>query len=122
MTFHFPNLDTLRLALTSGAVPSSVSLAPVRAARPDANGVTVEPSVSMPKAAQAQLRRLGVQVLKGTEGTALEDLSSWPQIVPLERTDATAGITSQTPVLFELRPATLLAEVVGEMLRLGNDR
>src|SRR5262249_33334777 len=120
MALHFPNLDTLRLALTSGAVPPGVSLAPVRAAPVAAVGFRVRPSVPLTKTAHVKLRRLGVEV-READG-ALEELSCWPQIVPLEQVDPTAGVTAQTAVLFELRPASLLAEVAGEILRLGNDR
>ena len=33
-----------------------------------------------------------------------------------------SGRVAQTPVLFELQETTLLPELVGEILRLGNDR
>jgi hypothetical protein len=121
MPWHFPTVDVFRLALTSGAVPAGVSLASVRAVVTGQNYV-VEPSVAVPKAAQAELRRLGAQAVKSLGTGPVEDFACWPQLLPLERLDPTAGITPQTPVLLELRDPALLPEVVGEMLRLGNDR
>jgi hypothetical protein len=121
MAVYFPTIDTLRLAVTNAAVPADVSLASVAAAFVD-GGVWIESSVALPKGAVNQHRRLGVQFNKEGQPTQLESYQCWPQLLSLERVDPTAGITDQTPVLFELHPASLLAEVAGEMLRLGNDR
>jgi hypothetical protein len=120
MVLHFPNVETLQLALTSGILPAAVSLAPVSAAFDNA-GVWVETSVSVPTSVQNNLRRLGVQPVKNGGGPAVQPLSCWPQILPLERSGALA-LGGQTPVLFELRQAGLVPELVAEILRLGNDR
>jgi hypothetical protein len=120
MLLHFPNLDTLQLALTSGTLPAAVSLAPVTAAFDEA-GVWVEASVAVPKGVQGDLRRLGVQFAKSADGLDRQALSCWPQVLPLQKTDQLT-LTTTTPVLFELRQTALLPALVAEILRLGNDR
>lgn len=121
MILYFPDLDTLRLALTSGAVPTSVSLAPAVAAVEDAGPLWLQPAVAVPRAAQAELRRLGVQMVKENGALLAEEVSCWPQLLPVRRAELPA-LTPQTPVLFELSNTKQLPELVGEMLRLGNDR
>ena len=61
MDLCFPDLDTLRLALTSGAVPPAVSVAPVRAGVADDGRVWVQTPAALPRGALADQRRLGVQ-------------------------------------------------------------
>ena len=122
MVFHFPDSDTLRLALTSGAVPPAVSLAPVRAGFDPEGPLWLEPSVSLSRAAQKELTRLGATAVKG-EGTRLTDtFTCWLQLLPLQRSPAPAATSAQTPVLFELASAAALPAIVREVLRLGNDR
>ena len=88
MIFHFPNHDTLRLALTSGAIPPTMSLSSARALF-DADGQTwVEPTAPLDKSAQADLRRLGVDVLAKPGALAAKvetEIHAWPQLLPLER-------------------------------------
>src|SRR5262249_21352058 len=102
--------------------PPAVSTAPVRAGFAEGGGLHVEPSLALPRTAQTELRRLGVQSFKASAPVPAEPFSCWPQLLPLERLDAAAGVTGQTPVLVELPEPAQLAEIVGEMLRLGNDR
>src|SRR5262249_18295607 len=68
---------------------------------------------------------LGVQ-LKKTSGADLSiDVCCWLQVLPVERSspaDAAGQPSPQAPVLFELSHSDQLAELVGEILRLGNDR
>jgi hypothetical protein len=120
MVLHFPNLEMLQLALTSGILPTAVSLAPASAAFENAD-VWVEASVAVPTSVQNNLRRLGVQPVNSGGGRAAQSLSCWPQILPLEQSGPFAP-GGQTPVLFELRQPGLLPELVAEILRLGNDR
>jgi hypothetical protein len=125
MAVFFPSLDALRLALTSGAVPAPVCMAPVAAAfeaEGEGEGVWVNPSVEFPKKAIVALRRLGAEFHKDKEPAYLKEYTCWLQLLALECHDPTLGLTDRAPVLFELRPATLLPEVCGEILRLGNDR
>src|SRR5262245_9143278 len=121
MILTFPDLDTLRLALTTGAVPPAVSLAPAAAGWDGQGRLWLRPSVDLPRSAQNELRRLGVQVAKA-EGTPLsESVTCWPQLLPLLPGELKLARPEQTPVLFDL-PGEQLASLVGEVLRLGNDR
>ncbi|HZT79550.1 MAG TPA: hypothetical protein VFA26_04995 [Gemmataceae bacterium] len=121
MLLTFPDLDTLRLALTTGAVPPPVGQA-AAAAGFDADGrVSVQPSVAVPHAAQNDLRKLGVEVAMGNGTPLAESVCCWPQLLPLQRVGQAPALPEQTPVLFDL-PAEQLAAVACEILRLGNDR
>ena len=51
-----------------------------------------------------------------------EEVSCWPQLLPVARDAAAPQISNQAPVLFELEKADDLPTLVTEMLRLGNDR
>src|SRR5207237_720264 len=70
---------------------------------------------------QNALKRLGAAVVKEHVSNDLETLSCWPQILPLQRESALPEGAAQGNILFEM-PTSALAEIVGEMLRLGNDR
>jgi hypothetical protein len=120
MILLFPDLDTLRLALTSGAMPAAVSQAPVAAGFDQQGQVWLQPSVSVPRAALAALRHLKVQVPRSSPVPLTERCHCWPQLLPLERIGDRLP-PEQTPVLFDL-PADQVAAVVTEVLRLGNDR
>lgn len=121
MIFYFPDLDTLRLAMTSGVVPTGVSLAPAVAGTDDAGHVWIQPSVALSRTAQGNLRKLGVQTVKEDGASVTEEVSCWPELVPLKR-EAVPQLSAQAPVLFELTDPKQLPGIVGEMLRLGNDR
>jgi hypothetical protein len=121
MILYFPDLDTLRLAMTSGVVPTGVSLAPAAVGLDEAGHIWVQPSVALSRTAQANLKKLGVQTVKENGAPVAEEVSCWPQLVPLKR-EGTPNLPAQAPVLFELPDATQLPAIVGEMLRLGNDR
>ncbi len=122
MIVNFPNLDTIRLALTSGTVPGAVALAPAVAGF-DADGrVWVQPSADLPKKAQAELRRLGAALCKATGTAPAVEVSCWLQLLPLQRSADPVGRPEQAPVLFELPEGEQLASLVTEVLRLGNDR
>ncbi|MBM3982889.1 MAG: hypothetical protein FJ304_21985 [Planctomycetes bacterium] len=122
MILLFPDLDTLRLALTSGTVPADVTLAPA-AVSFDAEGrVYLEPTVNLSRAAAKNLDRLGVKGSKRHAGDAPQEVSCWPQVLPVAREAAPPALSNQAPVLFELERAEDLPALVTEMLRLGNDR
>ena len=120
MIFLFPNLDTFRLAVTGGVLGPDVLLSPA-AVSFDADGRPhVEAKTPLPKAATDALKRLGVKGARRHAG-APEMMSCWLQALPVVR-EAAAPVASQAPVLFELASADELPALVGEMLRLGNDR
>ena len=122
MIFHFPDLETFRLAVTSAQVPADVSARPAEVAF-DAEG---RPSVRSaggipPKPMQNALRKLGVKQSKDHYTGAILTVECWPQVLPVSKVGTPPEVTSNTPVLFEM-PASELPAVVTEMLRLGNDR
>ena len=122
MILTFPDLDTLRLALTSGALPAGVALAPAVAGFEDDGRLWIECADELPKKALAELRRLGAAVVKGRGTAAPVQVSCWLQLFPLFRSAELLANPRQTPVIFELADRDALAPLVTEMLRLGNDR
>src|SRR5262245_49375747 len=122
MILLFPDLDTLRVSLTSGIVPADVTLAPA-AASFDAEGkIYVEPTVNLTKTVAKSLDRLGVKGSKRHASDEPEEVSCWPHLLPVARDSAPPQLSNQAPVLFELEQAEDLPTLVTEMLRLGNDR
>ncbi len=121
MILKFPDLDTLRLALLSGAVPPTVSGAPARAGLADQGPVWVEPETSLSRGALADLRKLGVVSIRNSEGVAVP-VSCWAEMLPLRPDPAPLLRLEQTPVLFDLAAGPGLSRLALEILRLGNDR
>ncbi len=121
MILTFPDSEILHFALTSGAVPPSVALAPARAGAEADGRVWVRPSVNVPKNALAELRRLGVAAGKDAASPGAE-VSCWLELLPLRRAADGLARPEQTPVLFSLHDGEQLASLVTEMMRLGNDR
>jgi hypothetical protein len=122
MILTFPDLDTVRLALTSGAVPAAAALAPA-VARFEAEGrVWVETTAELPRKALAELRRLGAATGKPPATVPAIQVSCWLQLLPLQRAADPVARPGQAPVLFELTEGEPLSSLVSEVLRLGNDR
>jgi hypothetical protein len=121
MILKFPDLDTLRLALTSGAVPPAVSQAGATAGLDGTGPVWVETQGNLSKTAQADLRRLGVLGSKVLGGTATP-LRCWPQVLPLIPDADPLDRLDQTPFLFEIAGGADFSRFAAEVLRLGNDR
>lgn len=121
MIFQFPDLDTVLLAVTTSSVPAEVAAAPARVAFDAAGRASIEPAGPPPKGMPAALKRLKVPSAAAHYQGATFAVESWPQVLPVTKLPGTPEITNTTPVLFEL-PAEELPAVVGEMLRLGNDR
>jgi hypothetical protein len=121
MILLFPDADTFRLALTVGFVPPDVLSSEAQVAF-DADGrLTVETDAKLPRKAAAELTRLGAVPAKRHVGPAAT-VSCWPQILPADRDPNPPQLSTQAPVLFELDSGEDLPVIVGEMLRLGNDR
>jgi cellulose synthase operon protein C len=118
---RFPDLDTLQLALTTGAVPAAVSQTAAVAGFDARGPIWVKPSRRLPGASQAELRRLGVESVAAADVPVDQHVGCWPQMLPLRRDPAAQPPADKTPVLFDL-PEAQLPELVGEILRLGNDR
>lgn len=122
MILLFPDLDTLRVALTSSIVPLDVTLAPATVTFDDQGRIYVETATSLSRTTMKHLDRIGVKGSRRHASTAAEKVASWLQIVPLVKEPGTPTFSSQTAVLFELESADDLPTLVTEMLRLGNDR
>jgi hypothetical protein len=122
MILLFPNLDTLRLALTSSIVPTDVTLAPA-AVSFDAQGkIYLESTAALNRTVTKNLDKIGVKGSKRHATDTPEDVTCWPQVLPVSREGGTPNVSHQAPVLFELSDADDLPVLVTEMLRLGNDR
>ncbi len=121
MILLFPDADTFRLALTGGFVPTDVLSAEAQVAFDADSRLTVETDAKLPRKSAGELTRLGVTAAKRHVGPA-EAVSCWPQILPSDRDPNPPQLSSQAPVLFELESGEDLPVIVGEMLRLGNDR
>jgi hypothetical protein len=122
MILKFPDLNTLRIALTTGAVPGAVSQTAVVAGFDDQDQLWVDTSASFPRAAQTELRRLGVQLPKSSGARSMAEFTCWAQLLPLVPDNGPVERLEQTPVLFELPSGDKLAALATEILRLGNDR
>src|SRR5262245_359927 len=120
MIVQFPDYDTLLLAVTSGEVPPAISLAPAVAG--DENGMPwVEFDAAAPRGMQAALKRFGARVVKSAPGPG-EMVCCWLQALPVRRDPNPPPLAAAAPVLFEVPRPDQLPGLVGEMLRLGNDR
>ena len=122
MILRFPTLDCLKLAITSATLPAEIVAAPLRADFEDSGAISIEPSVPLPQAVRAGLLQLGAEIPWVVLGQPKEPLSCWPQGFPLVADPAAAELSSRTAVLFALDEPQLLPDLVGEILRLGNDR
>jgi hypothetical protein len=121
MILKFADLPTLRLALVSGVVPPTVAAAPAVADFSEAEQIWVETKVRLTQAAQAELRKLGVQTERSGAVSGAR-VSCWAELLPLSADAAPPAQPEQTPVLFELSRGEELARLALEILRLGNDR
>ena len=121
MILLFPSDDVLRLALTSGLIPPAISQAAARAHR-DADGQTWVDAGPLDSATKRNLARAGASFPSSAAPTLDLAIAGWLQLLPLRRQMPPCHIADKTPILFELGDPATLAEVVGEILRLGNDR
>src|SRR3984957_10771877 len=122
MILKFPDLDTLLLSITSGAVPSAVALAPAVAGRDNQNHVWAETKVPLSRFAQNRRREMSVQLCKTSGVVNPVEVGSWLEILPLRPDAASIERLEQTVILFVAPSQTDLARLVIEILRLGNDR
>src|SRR5262245_61015047 len=106
MIYLFPDLDTLRIALTSGQVPPAVSREPVEVSFDATGHPSVKPHAIPPKTMQNALKRMGIKTGPVHHGEPIT-LESWPQILPIARQPDSPEFNATTPVLFELPAAGL---------------
>src|SRR4051794_19163987 len=102
MILKFPNLDTLRLTLTSGAVPSAVSQTAAVAGFDDQEQLWVDTSTSLSRTVQAELRRLGIQICRNSGATLSTEVSCWAELLPLQPDPTPPERLEQLPVLFDI--------------------
>jgi hypothetical protein len=124
MILKFPDLDTLRMALTAGAIPAGVTRKPASAGFDEQEMLWVDTPGSLSSAEQRELRKLGVGVQTSRRGMpeVSFEVGNWLELLPLQP-DAEAPEKPETlPVLFDLTSGEQLARLAGEILRLGNDR
>jgi len=122
MILKFPDLNSLRLALLTGAVPVNMSQAPALAGLDDQNQVWVETSASLARPNQNELKKLLVQFPRTMSVSTRDEVSCWGEILPLEKETWHVDTLAQTPVLFDLADGAEMSRLVIETLRLGNDR
>ncbi|HTU90999.1 MAG TPA: hypothetical protein VMF69_13050, partial [Gemmataceae bacterium] len=122
MIMCFPDLKTLQLVLTAGAIPLAVAQKPAVAGFGTEDRVWVETAVKLPVSAQRELKRLGVLVCKSSSAVLSTEVSCWLELLPLVREDVPLDALEKTPVLFDVPSGAELSRLVLEMLRLGNDR
>jgi hypothetical protein len=122
MIVRFPDLNTLQLSLTIGAVPPEIAQKPAVAGFGEDEQVWVETPAKLPTAAQRELKRLGVLVCKSSGADLNAEVSCWLELLSLVRDAVPLDALEKTPVLFDVSNGAELARLVLEMLRLGNDR
>jgi cellulose synthase operon protein C len=122
MILLFPDIDTLKLALSSSIVGPDVTLAPAVLTIDSQGRLYVEPKTTLSRTTTKNLDRIGVKGCKRHGSSTPEPVANWLQIVPLQKEPGPPELSSQSPVLFELESADDLPVLVSEMLRLGNDR
>jgi hypothetical protein len=121
MVLIFPNHESLRLALTSGAISPSISRTAALAALDEQGRLIVQPTVTIPRAKLGELQRLGIESTKSASLPLAEQVFCWPQLLPIRAGERSVARPDQTPVLFDL-PVEQLGNVATEILRLGNNR
>jgi hypothetical protein len=121
MILCFPNADTFRLVLTSTLLPTDVTLSAAGAVFAADGRLFLDTPHKLTKKAAGELTKLGVSAVKALPGEP-EQLSCWLQAVPTTKDKTPPQLSTQAPVLFELPTAEDLPTIVGEMIRLGNDR
>src|SRR6188474_1801472 len=100
MALVFPNEDTLRMALTSGLAPTSLSLSAAQYARGADGSIVLSPAMAVPDSVALALRNFGVTI--GDEPSDGRPLMHWLEALPLTRSLREPPITDQTAILFEL--------------------
>jgi len=122
MYLHFPQADTLQLAMTSGAASAALSGSPAQAGYAEDGSVWLLPNKKPNRAALKKLGEIGVESSQTAPIECEIEASCWQQLVRLEQGDVSEQIGEKTVVLFELPKNRQLPEIINEILRLGNDR
>ncbi len=83
--------------------------------------ILIEPTASVGRAAIRELKKLGVESKRSAKAD-FRSIGSWHQAIPLVESPDYLSDHDNSEVLFEIVGEEQLPVVVGEMLRLGNDR
>jgi hypothetical protein len=118
MIVEFPSLSALELALSAGAIPATTAAQRVRATPATDGPIRVQPARALSRTVLKKIAPWGGVEVSGEFDLSF-DARCWPQLLPLVRERA-AG--AQGVMLLALADAAALPILVGEMLRLGNDR
>lgn len=118
----FPTADLFRLALSQPILPHSITQLPVNACKDEQGRFWVEQSPLALGHALNELLALGVKMIDQPQTIQLQPLTCWLQLIDLEPDPKGMITNEQTPVLFQITGAGFLAQLSGEILRLGNDR
>src|ERR1700677_2449114 len=102
MILKFPDLATLRLALTSGTIPAAVGATPAIAGDGEDGTIWIETAASLPRAVQSELKNLGVENARVIAADGTAKVSCWAELLPLQPDSFLTETTEQTPVLFKL--------------------
>lgn len=121
MILCFPNADTFRLVLTSTLLPTDMTMSAGGVVFADDGRILLDTPHKLTKKAAGDLTKLGVTAVKTMPGEP-EQMSCWLQAIPATKDRTPPQLSTQAPVLFELPSAEDLPTIVGEMIRLGNDR
>src|SRR5262245_20802963 len=100
MALVFPNDDTLRMALTSGLVPPTLSLSPARCSRQADGAIALTPRVALPDGIAATLGSFGIDVRD--DAAPGIDVAHWLEALPLYRLATIPAVTEQSPILLEI--------------------
>src|SRR5262249_34599719 len=104
---RFPDLDTLRLALSRQAVPADSRRARAAAGFDAQGSLWLEPASPLREAVRFDLQLLGVDTDATGTPPVTESVTSWHQLLDLVPSPPEQAIPpAQTPVLFELTDLT----------------
>ncbi len=117
---HFPDQETLHLVLASGTIPERIASTPVEASFPPGGAIRIRPSKTISKSLRESLAPFGVRSVRGSNRFEVQ-ARCWAELLSLSRTVEAEQVERSTPVVFDL-PTARMPEMVGEILRLGNDR
>ena len=112
----FADLDALRLALASGAVPAAIAAAPARAALDSLGRVWLQTETPLSRTITASLTRLGIPILGGQADVELSPIACWLEMfAPVRAMDAAK---TPAPALL-LVPGHRAAAIAAEVKRLS---
>jgi hypothetical protein len=119
---RFESEEALRIAITSGLVPTSLVSSPARAWRDGGNAIFVAPLAVADADTLAELGRAGIaQMPDGADAAEPpERVGSWAEIVEVRPTGDVPGDVER--VVFLVPAGESLVDLAGELLRLGCDR